>query len=38
VLRDLGLVSRRRSIEHVRERLATIRDAARAVRALGKAA
>jgi hypothetical protein len=38
VLRDLGLASRRRSTQRLRERVAMIRDAARAARALGKAA
>jgi beta-carotene ketolase (CrtO type) len=38
VLGDLGLVSRRRSIVQMRERLGMMRDAARAARALGKAA
>jgi beta-carotene ketolase (CrtO type) len=38
VLRELGVVSRRRSLEQVRERLAAVRDAARAARALGRAA
>jgi beta-carotene ketolase (CrtO type) len=38
VLRDLGSVPRRRSIEQMRERLAIVRDAARAARALAKAA
>jgi beta-carotene ketolase (CrtO type) len=38
VLRQLGVVSRRRPLEQVRERLAAVRDAARAARALGRAA
>jgi beta-carotene ketolase (CrtO type) len=38
VLRELGLVSQRRSIEQVRQRLGLMRDAVRAARALSKAA
>jgi beta-carotene ketolase (CrtO type) len=38
VLEELGVISRRRSLEHMRERLAAVRDAARAARALGRAA
>jgi beta-carotene ketolase (CrtO type) len=38
VLQELGVISRRRSLERMRERLAAVRDAARAARALGRAA